>query len=606
MKKAVFCVIIISVSIEQKKGTDMDFVKSEHLCFDYKSYNDQSEIVTNRAVDDLNINIPKGQFVAVLGHNGSGKSTFAKHINALLLPSEGKIYVNGYDTSDDKNTWNIRQNAGMVFQNPDNQIIATIIEEEVAFGPENLGVPSDEIKKRVENALFSVNMSEYRNASPMMLSGGQKQRIAIAGVLAMKPDCIVLDEPTAMLDPIGRKQVMNTLLEIKKHGITVILITHYMEEACLADRVVVFEKGKVVMDDTPENIFRQVDRVKALKLDVPQVTEICRLLRQKGIKIADNILNIEDMTKALMDIGFKKKLEFSDKKEERKTFEPLIKIKHLTHIYGRETVFERVALKDVSFEIGKGEFIGLIGHTGSGKSTLIQHLNALVKPDEGSIMLSGFDINSDKTRLKEVRQRVGLVFQYPEHQLFETTVFKDVAFGPQNLGLSDEETEKRVKDALALVSMGEEYYNKSPFELSGGQKRRVAIAGVLAMKPEILVLDEPTAGLDPYSRDEILGNIKKMHEQLGITVILVTHSMEDISCLADRILVMNKGEVEFFDTPREVFRHTARLTEIGLNAPQTALLMNSLNDMGIALPRDVFDPETACDVLCRSLTGVTA
>ena len=583
----------------------MDFVKSEHLCFDYKSYNEQSEIVKNRAIDDLDINIPKGQFVAILGHNGSGKSTFAKHINALLLPSSGKIFVNGCDTSVEENIWEIRQNAGMVFQNPDNQIIATIIEEEVAFGPENLGVPSDDIKKRVEQALFSVNMSEYRNSSPMMLSGGQKQRIAIAGVLAMKPDCIVLDEPTAMLDPIGRKQVMNTLLELKKKNITVILITHYMEEACLADRVVVFDKGRAVMDDTPANIFRQVEKVKSLKLDVPQVTEICRLLRQKGIDIADDILNIEDMTKALKTIGFKDKFEYTHKIADKKEFETLIEVKGLTHIYGRETVFEKTALKNVSFTIGKGEFIGLIGHTGSGKSTLIQHLNALVKPDEGSILLSGFDINSDKNRLKEVRQKVGLVFQYPEHQLFETTVFKDVAFGPKNLGLSDEETEKSVKESLALVGMGEEYYNKSPFELSGGQKRRVAIAGVLAMKPEVLVLDEPTAGLDPYSRDEILGNIKKMHEQLGITVILVSHSMEDISRLADRILVMNKGGVEFFDTPSEVFKHTARLTEIGLNAPQTALLMNELNEAGIDLPKDVFEPETACEVLYSALTGVT-
>ena len=278
----------------------MDFVKSEHLCFDYKSYNEQSEIVKNRAIDDLDINIPKGQFVAVLGHNGSGKSTFAKHINALLLPSSGKIFVNGCDTSVEENIWEIRQNAGMVFQNPDNQIIATIIEEEVAFGPENLGVPSDDIKKRVEQALFSVNMSEYRNSSPMMLSGGQKQRIAIAGVLAMKPDCIVLDEPTAMLDPIGRKQVMNTLLELKKKNITVILITHYMEEACLADRVVVFDKGRAVMDDTPANIFRQVEKVKSLKLDVPQVTELVWQLRKSGCDISPEIISGEECVDAIM------------------------------------------------------------------------------------------------------------------------------------------------------------------------------------------------------------------------------------------------------------------------------------------------------------------
>ena len=583
----------------------MDFVKSEHLIYDYKTYNEQSEIVTNRAIDDLDIVIPKGQFIAVLGHNGSGKSTFAKHINALLLPTDGKIEVNGLDTSDEKNIWNIRQSAGMVFQNPDNQIIATIIEEEVAFGPENLGVPSEEIKVRVEDALLSVDMSKYRNSSPMMLSGGQKQRIAIAGVLAMKPDCIVLDEPTAMLDPIGRRQVINTLIQLNKQGITIILITHYMEEACLADRVAVFDKGKLVLDGTPKQIFRQVEKMKQLHLDVPQVTELCYKLRKNGVDIADDILTIEEMSQALTDIGFKENIKNDIKEKPKKDTEPLIEVKNLTHIYGKDTVYERVALKDINITIGKGELIGLIGHTGSGKSTLIQHFNALSKSDEGCVLLSGFDINSDKSRLKEIRQRVGLVFQYPEHQLFETTVYKDVAFGPSNLGLSSEETDSRVKKALAFVGMGEDMYEKSPFELSGGQKRRVAIAGVLAMEPEVLVLDEPTAGLDPFSRDEILGNIKKMHDELGITVVLVSHSMEDISKIADRILVMNSGSVEIFDTPKKVFENTKRLTQIGLNAPQIPLLMDALADKGIKLSRNIFDTDTACRILCENLAGVS-
>ncbi|MBQ8940875.1 MAG: energy-coupling factor transporter ATPase [Firmicutes bacterium] len=310
------------------------------------------------------------------------------------------------------------------------------------------------------------------------------------------------------------------------------------------------------------------------------------------------------MTAELEKAGIKK-TDIKPEKEDGYTIpETLIETENLTHIYGKDTVFESVALKNVSIKIGKGELIGLIGHTGSGKSTLIQHLNALAKPDEGRVLLGGFDINSDKTKLKEVRQRVGLVFQYPEHQLFETTVFKDVAFGPKNLGLDDDEIKKRVKASLEAVGMSEEYYEKSPFELSGGQKRRVAIAGVLAMKPEVLVLDEPTAGLDPYSRDEILGNVKKFHDDLGITVILVSHSMEDISQIADRILVMNKGSVEFFNTPRKVFSHVKRLTEIGLNAPQISLLMDMLNDKGAGLPRDIFDTNTACEVLYRSLTGV--
>lgn len=583
----------------------MDFVKSEHLVYDYKTYNDQSEIVTNRAVDGLDIAIPAGQFIAVLGHNGSGKSTFAKHINALLLPTDGKITVNGLDTSDEKNIWNIRQSAGMVFQNPDNQIIATIIEEEVAFGPENLGVPSDEIKMRVEDSLLSVDMTKYRNSSPMMLSGGQKQRIAIAGVLAMKPDCIVLDEPTAMLDPVGRRQVINTLLRLNKQGITIILITHYMEEACLADRVAVFDRGRLVMDGAPKAIFGQVEKMKGLHLDVPQVTELCYKLRKKGVDIPGDILTIDEMTDALLKIGFKKDIKCAARKKAAEHKQPIIEVKNLTHIYGKETVYESVALKDVNITIYKGELVGLIGHTGSGKSTLVQHFNALTRSDEGSVLLSGFDINSDRSRLKEIRQRVGLVFQYPEHQLFETTVFKDVAFGPSNMSLSDDEINERVKKALAFVGMGEDMYEKSPFELSGGQKRRVAIAGVLAMQPEVLVLDEPTAGLDPFSRDEILGNIKKMHDELGITVIIVSHSMEDISKISDRILVMNSGSVEIFDTPERVFENTKRLAEIGLDAPQISLLMDRLSDKGVRLAKNVFDTDTACDILYENLAGVS-
>ena len=582
----------------------MDFVKSENLIFEYSRYNEETD--TNeklRAIDGMDINIPKGQFIAVLGHNGSGKSTLAKHINALLVPTEGTIWVKGLSTRDENNTWDIRQSAGMVFQNPDNQLIATIVEEDVAFGPENLGIPSEKIAENVDMALKAVSMQEFRDNAPNLLSGGQKQRVAIAGILAMKPDCIVLDEPTAMLDPVGRKEVIETVMRLnREEGITIILITHYMEEAALADRVVVVEQGKIVMDNTPKKVFERVEEMKALRLDVPQVTELSYELNKIGCNLPRDVLTIDEMVQGLKKIGFKAKSAVLNKSDEAgKGIETIIEVKNLTHIYGSETVFEKVALKDINFKIGKGEFIGLIGHTGSGKSTLIQHLNALVKPSEGNVYLNGRDINADKSKLKEVRQKVGLVFQYPEHQIFEMTIFKDVAFGPENMGLNEEEVSKRVKEALSLVGMDESYYNKSPFELSGGQKRRVAIAGVLAMKPDVLVLDEPTAGLDPYGRDEILNNIKEMHEKLGITVVLVSHSMEDISKLADRILVMNKGKVEFFDKPSVVFNNTKRLTEIGLNAPQISLLMDRLCDEGLELPREIYTIDEAVDILSKVL-----
>ncbi len=281
-----------------------------------------------------------------------------------------------------------------------------------------------------------------------------------------------------------------------------------------------------------------------------------------------------------------------------------IKINHLTHVYGENSVFEKKALDDINLEINDGEFIGLIGHTGSGKSTLIQHLNALLMPTSGEVLLNGENIYADKSKLKTIRQKVGLVFQYPEHQLFEMTVYKDVAYGPGNLGLSEDEIDKRVREALETVGLGEEIYEKSPFELSGGQKRRAAIAGVLAMEPEVLILDEPTAGLDPKGRDEILDAIKLMHEKRKITVILVSHSMEDVAKLVDRIVVLAKGKIAVTGTPKEVFAQTEKLESIGLAAPQISYVFSELIQRGYDVPSDVYTVSEATEVLYKFLKQV--
>lgn len=272
-------------------------IECKNVVFKYSTGDEGSEKI---AIDRLNLEVNKGEFLVILGHNGSGKSTVAKHMNALLTPTEGIVTVNGLDTSDDNNIWDIRSSAGMVFQNPDNQLVATIVEEDVAFGPENLGIPSEEIRKRVDEALAKVGMSEYKKHAPHLLSGGQKQRVAIAGILAMKPKCIIFDEPTAMLDPSGRKEVINNIKELnKKHGITVILITHYMDEAAEADRVVVMDKGKVIIEGVPRDVFSHVEAMKKIGLDVPQVTELCYELRKAGIDIDTKILNVNEMVNAL-------------------------------------------------------------------------------------------------------------------------------------------------------------------------------------------------------------------------------------------------------------------------------------------------------------------
>ncbi|MDU4891198.1 MAG: energy-coupling factor transporter ATPase [Clostridium sp.] len=270
---------------------------SENLKFCYPP---DSEGNIKVAIDGVDITINKGEFVVVLGHNGSGKSTFAKHINGLLVPTEGKVIVAGYDTSVDENIWEVRSKAGMVFQNPDNQIVATIVEEDVAFGPENLGVEPKEIRKRVDEALERVNMSEYKKHGPHLLSGGQKQRVAIAGILAMMPECIVLDEPTAMLDPSGRKEVVETILDLNKnHGITIVFITHFMEEAVKADRIYVMDQGKVIVDGTPREVFKNVEIMKNLGLDVPQMTELAYELSKSGVNIKTDVLTIDEMVNEL-------------------------------------------------------------------------------------------------------------------------------------------------------------------------------------------------------------------------------------------------------------------------------------------------------------------
>lgn len=276
---------------------DSKMIECKNVVYKYEDSNENKFII---AVDDVSFSIDKGEFVVILGRNGSGKSTMAKHMNALLVPTEGKVYVDKMDTLDEENTWNIRNKAGMVFQNPDNQIVATIVEEDVAFGPENLGVEPKEIRTRVENSLKRVKMFEYRKHAPHLLSGGQKQRVAIAGVLAMMPECIVFDEPTAMLDPSGRKEVINTIKELNdEYGITIVLITHYMEEAVEADRVIVMDTGKLVMEGNPREIFSNVKAMKKIGLDVPQVTELAYELKKEGININSDILTIDEMVNEL-------------------------------------------------------------------------------------------------------------------------------------------------------------------------------------------------------------------------------------------------------------------------------------------------------------------
>lgn len=280
----------------------MSIIRTENLCFSYKSGDEENPVITE-VLKNINLDIKKGEFVSILGHNGSGKSTLAKHFNAILLPSSGKVYIDGIDTSDESRLFDIRKRAGMVFQNPDNQIVASIVEEDVAFALENMGVPYEEMRKRVDDALKSVGMYEYRFHSPNQLSGGQKQRVAIAGIIAMRPECIILDEPTAMLDPHGRREVMKTIKNLnKEYGITIVLITHYMNEAVESDRVIVIDRGEIILDDIPENVFSQAEKMKNIGLDIPQTSELIYLLGKEGIKLDSHIITEEKCVEALYEL----------------------------------------------------------------------------------------------------------------------------------------------------------------------------------------------------------------------------------------------------------------------------------------------------------------
>lgn len=622
-------------------------IKAREVVYEYYRRDENNEIIgSEKAIDGVSFDIKDGEFISIVGHNGCGKSTLAKHLNALICPTEGTLWVDGMNTADDDNIFNIRQCTGMVFQNPDNQLVANVVEEDVGFGPENIGVPTDEIWKRVNDALKIVNIEKRRKDSPNHLSGGQKQRVAIAGVLAMKPKCIVLDEPTAMLDPSGRKEVIDAITMLnKKEKINIILITHHMEETLNSDRIIVMDGGKIVMEGSPETIFKQSEELKKHKLCVPQATQIADLLKNKGIDIDRTILTREELVNEILEkvdmqnikqdskqdskqdlkqdltldtaqnfdadtiTSSEKQLQESDNKNDNTKIK-LIETKDLSYIYEKGTVYERTALSNVNITINKGEFVALIGHTGSGKSTLIQTLNGLVKPTSGVVYYNGKNIHDKGNSLKKLRSKVGLVFQYPEYQLFAETVIEDVKFGPKNIGMSPEEINDAANEALKMTGVSDNLYEASPFELSGGEKRRVAIAGVLAMKPEVLILDEPTAGLDPAGRDEILGLISELHKN-GLTIILVSHSMSDVAEYADKIYVMDDGCLFAKGTPSEVFKGYKELEKIGLSAPETVYIMEKLKKKIPHLEKyvsteqsfDIITPERAADAIYSLLKG---
>lgn len=593
------------------------------------------------ALDGINLNIEDGEFFCILGGNGSGKSTFAKHLNALLQPDAGTVSINGMDASDPELVYDIRSTAGMVFQNPDDQLVATLVEDDVAFGPENLGVESAQIAQRVREALKGVGLVGFERHETHALSGGQKQRVALAGVLAMEPRVLILDEASSMLDPRGRKGLMKACRALHDRGMTIVMITHFMEEAAEADRIAVFQAGRVAMLGTPEEILTRADELAELNLDMPESCRLGMALRAKGVPVHAQVREVDMVAEVAQTYAERSGAGTVGQSStpqseivggtvsadnEDNVPEPVIELSHVSYSYSLSARERRRwhkrsaaegssnkqalwgndpsspwALRDVSLTVRRGEFLGLAGHTGSGKSTLVQHLNGLIRPQEGSVCALGLDL-SNKKDAAAVKAKVGVVFQYPERQLFAETVAQDVAFGPHNLGLSQDEVTLRVESSLARVGLDLAVVgDKSPFDLSGGQQRRVAFAGVLAMEPEVLVLDEPMAGLDPAARKDFLQLIGRLHRE-GLTVVMVSHSMDDLAQCCDRVVVMNEGAVFAEGAPAQVFARADELKSIGLGVPAAQRMALALVGAGVPLRLDgLYTVETLADELATLL-----
>ncbi len=490
--------------------------------------------------------------------------------------------MKGWRTREREHVLDIRATVGMVFQHPDNQFVATIVEEDVAFGPENLGLPLAEIAQRVDWSLDRVEMRQYRGRAPHLLSGGQKQRVCIAGVLAMRPEVLVLDEATAMLDPLGRREVLAVAHRLNRgEGVTVVAITHHMDEAVQADRVIVMEEGRIVLQGAPREVFRQVARLRELQLDVPPAAQLAHRLSQRWPDFPADALTLEEVAAAVRARLPEVPPLTLPATPAAPPAEPVVRVEALTHYYMRGTPLQVKAIEGVNLEVRRGEILGIIGHTGSGKSTIVQHFNGLMRPHAGRVEVLGHDLGAPEVDVLAVRRRVGLVFQQPEAQLFEQYVGDDVAYGPRNLKLSKEEVRDRVRRAMEAVGLGfEAFKDRVTFGLSGGQMRRVALAGVLALEPEVLVLDEPTSGLDPRGREHLWELILALRASRGLTLVVISHSMGELARVCDRLAVVADGAVIRTGPPREVFADPAALRAHGLNVPEITELFEHLQPAG--------------------------
>lgn len=561
-----------------------------------------------RALDNVSLDVRQGERLCVLGANGSGKSTLASVICGLLAPDAGEVTLVGEKVfasgAADFDTYRrARRKLGLVFQNPEDQIVTSVVEEDVAFGPENLGLPPERIEHLVRRELHRVAMERYAKADPMCLSGGQRQRVTIAGALAMEPRVLVLDEPSSSLDVRGRRSVMKVVEKLRGVGCTVIHVTHFMDEALGADRVVVLDHGHVALAGTPQEVFSHVEEVRGLGLEEPFAGQLSSQLRERGLDVSwtcDEDAILAELARRTR--GHRAgRVAAAPGDAPHAGGAPVVRAEDVRFSYEqsrRRAAAAPAALDGVTLDVPRGAHVALVGQTGSGKSTLLRLIAALEVPDQGRIEVEGIS-TADRRGRRMLHGRVGYVMQCPERQLFAETVAQDVAYGPTNLGLSPSEVNQRVRRALDLVGLADKN-DASPFQLSGGQQRLCALAGILAMEPDLLVLDEPTAGLDPRGRRK-LRHILDGLNAAGTTLVEVTHAMED-AARADLVAVLDDGRVVLTGTPAQVFSagNAENLHDMGLGVPHPLAFARALEDAGCAPLGEPLTNEALADAIVRA------
>ncbi|MCE2447465.1 MAG: ATP-binding cassette domain-containing protein [Candidatus Latescibacteria bacterium] len=532
------------------------------------------------ALRSIDLHISPREDIALIGANGSGKTTLAHCLNGLLQPQTGRVLVDGMDASDPTQLRAIRQLVGMVSQNPDDQLVATTVADELAFGLENLALASDKIHRRVEETLAAFDIEAYRHYPPHKLSGGEKQRVAIAAVVAMRPRYLVLDESTALLDPGERQQVAELLQRLRTaYGIATILITQTPEEAARADRVIVLHAGRIRADSSPAALFADPPKLRAFGLDLPFASALAAHL-----SLAEIPLTLDTLSDALTALKHQTSLSPWTPPTPPPPAPSKLATTGLTYLYDEHLPTQRRGIRDITMDVPTGSVLALVGTNGAGKTTLAQHFNALIKPSRGRVLLDGYDIGSQPPA--RVRQRVGLAFQFPELQLFAETVAEDVAFGPRNLGFAPERVNGLVAHSLAMIDMPlVEFGPRQPLSLSGGERRCVALAGVLAMNPEVLVLDEPTAGLDPRTTASLCKLFVELSNQ-GRTLVLISHDMELVGHLATHVVVLRHGRIELQGPTRAVLAHPEFESISGLVPPMSVQLARLLRQRGLTLAGD--------------------